>query len=132
MAYFCRLYISSEALALVLTLCDLFGLKSLLSLPSGECKCACVHAFSIEVFHHLNAPCSFVIHVSHRCFSGSLDTWEIIMNQGKEPGLFLISSRLQKVEDFIKAVLGFETLGNIKVSLVWSIFIIIFLLLLLF
>lgn len=102
MAYFCRLYISSEALASVLSLCDLFGLKSLLSLPSGERKCACVQAFSIEVFHHLNVPCSFVKHMSHRCFSGSLDTWEIIMNQKKETSLFLIFSWIQNVSGFIK------------------------------
>lgn len=97
MAYFCRLYISSEALTSVLMVCDLFGLKIPLVFNIRQvqvCLCAslAVQTFSIEVFHHLNAPCPFVTQMSHRCCSGFLNTWEIIMKQKKETVVFLISS----------------------------------------
>lgn len=61
MAYFCRLYISSEALTLDFMLCDLFALKSFFKKKKIRCVqvCACVRldvqVCLIYVFHHPKA-----------------------------------------------------------------------------
>lgn len=76
MAYFWRLYTSSEALTPELMLRDLFAPS--FSFKSGECKC--VHVWckckrrSIYAFYHPNASSPVVMQMKRRWSSSLLDT----------------------------------------------------------